>query len=196
MKTKLTAYLFIVFISSTQGFTQNLKDVTLGFAPGVSYTFSDIYDYSLSPDVSNLKVQKLSKGAFVVSSMLTVKFKKLKVDESTRQIREQNSDPAGFKDRLALNIGINLLEIKNDVKFNKSIDGGIGIGCFIHENTQIAFMFDISTVRQMRPYIIESFRNKQIPNGNGFYNALDMGDNNLFYNKTACGISLKAVLSL
>ena len=56
-------------------------------------------------------------------------------------------------------------------------------------------MFDVSTIRQLRRYLVELYENKQIPKGDSFYNALDIGDNNLFFNKTTCGMSLKAVLS-
>ncbi len=144
-QTIVFIFLILTFLSDRIN-AQNLKDVTLGFAAGVSNRFTDTYDYSLSTGaMPALKVQKLSKGAFVVSSVLTVKFKKLKVDidsegNKSNQLLAADDKPAKPKDRWALNVGLNLLEIKNDVTFNTSIDGGLGIGYFIHANTQIALM--------------------------------------------------------
>ncbi len=196
-KMPVTALLFF-FLLCNKVWAQNLKDVTIGFAAGPSYKFTNTCDYSLSPDASSsLKLQKVPNLSFVVSSTLTVKFKKLKVDTETAKLFTlANDTPAKPKDKFALVVGINLLEIKNDVKFNQSIDGGVGLGYFIHENTQIALMFDISTIRQMREYLVNLYENKPIPKGTDFYNALDLGDNNLFYNKTIFGTSFKVIFSL
>jgi hypothetical protein len=73
---------------------------------------------------------------------------------------------------------------------------GIGIGYFFSEFTQISFSYELVRIRQMRKDIYEEYLGKRIPDGNEFLNALDITDNNLFYNKVFGGWSLKITFSL
>lgn len=190
--------LHISLLLTTAAYSQNLKDTTVGFGTGVRYNFTKTFDYSLSTDTMHaLKLQRMPNTAFVISSIISVKFAKLKVDTSGNKnmIRKQDGNNIKRKDKLALNIALNLLEVKSDASFNKDVDGGIGLGYFIHQSTQLALMIDIARVRQLRDYIAEAYENKRIPNGTSYYNALDTGDSNLFSVKTVAGISFKAVFS-
>jgi hypothetical protein len=106
-----------------------------------------------------------------------------------------NSKPT-FWQSLAVSIGINLADAKTEnIAFNKSIDGGIGLGYYANDFLQIAIFLDKVRYRQLRDYFVENFRDQSIPNGNDFYNALDVSDNNLFYSKYYTGLSLKFVFS-
>jgi hypothetical protein len=103
---------------------------------------------------------------------------------------------ASFTQSLCLNIGVNLAEVKGDnVAFNKSIDGGIGLGYSFNESVQLSFSLDVIRLRQMRDWIVDNYTDKPIPNGTSFFNALDQSNNNLFYNKTYGGLSLKCIFS-
>lgn len=148
-------YLFIfvlAFLSLTSQAqdTEKLKDVTFGFAAGFSKGFKDIYDYSLSQGNYSLQRQKLNRGAFVISSMISIKLTPLEFKRGNNQMQTQKAQKeASFTDRLSLNVGLNLMEISNSVQINKSIDGGIGLGFYVQRNTQIALMLEASSVRQV-----------------------------------------------
>jgi len=174
---------------------EKLKDVTFGFAAGFSQNFSDVYEYSLSPANTTLQRQKINRGSFVISSMISIKLTKLEVENN--ELQSQKTDTrAGFKERFAINVGLNLIEISNSVQFNKSIDGGVGLGYYIQKNAQVSLMFEATSVRQIRAGIENGYLGKQIPKESAYYNALDKDDDNLFYNKYVAGLSLKIVFSL
>lgn len=178
-----------------------LKRLTVGFAAGIAQSLSGVYDYSLSPVDNSLKIQGLSRTAFVVSSVATIRLSSLKKKDG-RLFRQNNfgvpDSEATTKQKFAVNIGLNLLAVSNDVQFNKAIDGGIGLGWFFAPNAQIALMFDVTSARRMREYLVETYRDKQIPKGSNavFYTALDLSDNSLFYSRVTTGLSFKIVFSL
>jgi len=208
MKQLLTGA-FLVFL--VNGYSQTeLRGVTFGIGTGFSRVSNTIYDYSLSPDTTNsLKLQALNKNRFVISSVISIKFGKLGVEKGNNKSQLTNlnkKNDAGSKteykpakpwNRLAFNIGLNLLEVNSEnFSFNKSIDGGMGLGVFMNEFTQIAFFVDLIRVRQLRDHIVGSYENKPIPNGKENYNALDVNDDKLFYGKTFTGFSLKVIFSI
>ncbi len=201
--------------------SQELSGTTIGFSFGPSFLSQAPYDYSLDPGSNNLLIQKLSTRSLVISSVITIKFGKVSFQEhgdgKDRKMTfvktyedERNSDntrkvvnkaiekkKAKFEDRLAFNLGINLAEVSSDnLSFNKNIDGGVGFGYFLTPSMQFAAFYDIIKIRQMRHHIINNYDGKPIPNGTEFYNALDIADNKLFYNKTFTGFSLKIVVAL
>ncbi|WP_448700931.1 hypothetical protein ACFGVR_02590 [Mucilaginibacter sp. AW1-3] len=212
----LSALLFIVRSSYAQA--TDLVGVTFGFSAGYSYSFNQIYDYSLTPDANHaLKLQPLSQNSFVISSAVMVKLGKVAYDQTShtfikqagvtkynKSFLEKNSPPAltksdsvSFLDHLSLNLSLDLINVSQDVSFNKRISGGIGIGYFLTHDLQIAAFYDITQVRQMRDYIVKSYENNPIPNSaTTNYNALDTKDNTLFYDKTISGFSIKLILSL
>jgi len=182
---------------------QPLNGVTFGFGAGYSYTFDETYDYSLTTDGNyNLTAQGLSKGGFVISTVIMVKLAKLTYQpgDATKSNLRKSSDrskSAEFFDRFSINLALNLIDVKPDVSFNKNIDGGLGFGFFFNDNLQLAAFYDVSRIRQLRDYVMNSYMNRPIPNGAGkIYNALDPANNDLFYYKTISGISLKLVYSI
>ena len=213
MKKSIIIFTVLLF-SACFAFAQNtvdLKDVTFGVGIGPAYSFDQVYDYSLTTDAAHmLKLQPLSKGAFVISSVMIVKLKKLSVDpvrnnlvaqskktEYAKDSKTTTPSTAGFADRFSIIVGINLADISSNISFNKSINGGLGVGYFVADNLQVGLFWDISQVRQLRNYVVAAYQDKSIPNGDGTnYNALDPTDNNLFYNKTITGLSFKLIFSI
>lgn len=205
--------------------TEELQGVTFGIGMGWSYLFENPKDYFLTTDATHkLQIQDLSRSSIVISSVISIKLGKLslqtqsngsnskKVLVSTNRIinkgiRATNNYTAeedgvsnakpNFHERLAINVSLNLAELNGgNIAFNKSIDGGIGMGYYFNQFTQIAVFFDMLRVRQMRDYFTKKFEGDSIPNGAEIYNALDQNNNNLFYNKYFPGVSIKAVFSL
>jgi hypothetical protein len=181
----------------------DLHGVTFGIGTGFNVMNKNSYSYSLSPDSNHaLKMQKLPKGSFVISSVLSIKLTKLKVDEQTNQLfkaanNTDKKDTAHFWDRFSINVALNLLEINSDnVSFNKNIDGGLGIGYFLNDYVQVSTFLDLFRIRQLRDDIQNIYLNKPIPNGKEVFNALDEKNNDLFYNKTFTGFSFKVIFSL
>ncbi|HVX28594.1 MAG TPA: hypothetical protein VHB70_19750 [Parafilimonas sp.] len=205
----LLKFIFCIcfFILTSKIHAQDLNGVTFGFSSGYSLLNHHPNDYSLSPDTNHtLQIQTLSKGSFVISSVVSVKLGKLALaDVTTRNgkkikslVSQNNVDHAAtFWNRVSINASLDLLNVKSDnVTFNTKVNGGIGLGYFLTENIQIAAFYDVQTVRQLRDYIINKYLNQRIPNGSAYYNALDQNDNTLFYNKTFGGWSLKLIFSL
>lgn len=191
----------------------SLSNVTLGFGAGYSHILSNMDEYSLSTDTLHaLKVSPASKGGFVISSVITVRLGKVasKSGESTLYSQKKvngkvadakaisaNEDKAELKERLTLNLAINLAEVKSDgLSFNKPIDGGLGLGCYLSSDIQVALFADFVRVRQLRPYVVSSYENQPIPKGTDVYTALDPSNNELFTTKTMVGVSVKLVYTL
>jgi hypothetical protein len=216
MKKSLFFSLVLCFLFLSSLGQTELRGVTFGIATGFSKISQNVYSYSLSPESSHLlQLQKNSKLSFVISSVLTIKLGNLGVQQEGNQkeklVNLNKTDAAktlaaggvtryenpGFFNRLSVNIGINLLEANSEnISFNKSIDGGIGIGFFVNEFTQLSIFYDLIRIRQMRDYIVTAYEGKSIPFGNEVYNALDENDNTLFYTKNFTGFSFKVIFSL
>ncbi len=207
-------------ITGNNGQTVNLNGVTFGLGMGWSYMFNKPKEYFLTTDTSHkLQIQDLSHSSIVLSSMISIKLAKWAIQDQekngktrkalvnrkkTRNSGEytaMSNDPTyedlKWFERFAINISLNLAEINGgNISFNKTIDGGIGIGYYFNEYTQVALFYDMLRVRQMRDYFMKNYEGQAIPNGSGVYNALDEKDNNLYYNKYHSGISLKVIFSL
>jgi hypothetical protein len=224
---KATTSILFLLLQVTTGTSQTpLKGVTFGFAAGYHYSLSRTYDYFLVPDDNyKLNITTQPRGAFVISSMINVKVRKLVYAEgalnkaigpptSTQGI-EDTFDKTGkliattkvvrtavpytkanWKDKITFHVGLNLAEIAPSVTFNKTIDGGIGIGYLLSENSHIVLMGDFNKIRKIRQYFVDKYEGKAIPNGSSVYTTLNVDDSNLFQNKTNFGLSLKIVFSL
>jgi hypothetical protein len=92
MKKLLTTLMFTAFAGTVLAqATADLNGVTFGFGAGYSYTFNHMYDYSLTTDGNhNLKLQPLSNGAFVISSVVMVKLSKLAFDPTNAKLVKQS----------------------------------------------------------------------------------------------------------
>jgi hypothetical protein len=219
--------IIVSVIFSNYLYAQELNGVTFGIGIGWSRLFKAPNDYFLTTDANHfLQIQELGKSSAVISSTVTIKFSKLKIEEqedkdtkekshvlvslsqppiSDQKLAKQQRQAltgathkdATFFNRLALNVSLNLAELNsNNIAFNNSIDGGIGLGYYFNEFTQVGLFYDLIRIRQMRDKVVDDYLGKQIPNGNEFFNALDKEDNNLFYNKYFSGFSLKVIFSL
>jgi hypothetical protein len=183
-----------------------LHGVTFGFGAGYSNLFTDLYDYSLTTDAKpSLQRQLLSRSSFVISSVIIVKLARLAVEKKTSRFlkfdrngeTEELTGLQKFFNKLSINAALDLINVKsNDVSFNKSISGGLGVGYFLTENVQLALFYDRQNYRQLRDYITDNYLGKEIPKGATTYNALNTSDDALFYNKTISGFSFKVTFSL
>lgn len=216
--SKKLILLFIFFMMAHAGRSQQLKGVTFGFAAGYHYNFSTTSNYFLAVDDNyKLKISDNQRGAFVISSMINIKSKKIfKTKAGLKKIVDSNAVDEKFEikngktsitttipltelgpcERITYHVGLNLVDITNNVSFNKQIDGGLGIGYLVNDDIHIALMADVARVKQIRGYYAEKYKDQPIPNGTSFYNALDTTDKNLFEDKTTFGVSLKVVFSL
>lgn len=186
---------------------KELSRITVGVAIGYNQLLESTYDYSLTTDSEHkLKIEELNKGSFVVSSALIFRFHKGEVVKDDNEIMTRTYDASQEKEVLTSAnwrrkftgiISLNLLDINSDngISFNKSIDGGIGIGYQINSEMNIACLYELKKIRQLRSYIVKEYENESIPNGDDVYNALSTSDNNLFYDKTVEGISIKLIFN-
>ncbi|HZY35524.1 MAG TPA: hypothetical protein VFE53_02685, partial [Mucilaginibacter sp.] len=131
------------------------------------------------------------------SSTLVPQSQKTKYAAAKKANSESGSSYAGFSDRLSINLALNLADVSSNVTFNKSINGGIGLGYFVTDNLQLALFYDVSQLSQLRDYVVNAYQGKPIPNGTGtYYNSISTTDSNLFYNKTVSGLSFKLIFSI
>ncbi|MBO9583865.1 MAG: hypothetical protein J7574_06875 [Flavobacterium sp.] len=198
--------LFLVIGTSVKG--QETKDgsrLTLGIGIGANHLFKNIYDYSLTTDANyNLKITELNKNSIVVSPVIIFRLGEIKMKEEegkktfveiTKNKQEKELPWNSYK-RLSLLLSTDLLNIQSDkISYNKQIDGGIGIGYSFSPSLMAGIFYEIKSYRQLREYIVEQYENKPIPNGTGFYNALDDTNNSLYYNKQVEGLSLKLIFN-
>lgn len=202
MKNKIKFLLIIQILFATHFLyaqDDELNKVTFGIGAGYSHLFKNIYQPSLTTDtIHSLVLQKLSKSNFVISSIIIFKLGKLQLDPTTNKLYVTTSEtPPKLYQRLSINLAINLVDVNSDnISFNKTIDGGLGLGCFLTSNIQLALFYDINRYRQLKDYFVENFQDKPIPNGSSYFNALDDNNNDLFYTKAVNGISFKAVFSI
>ncbi len=190
--------LLLLSAKTAQADGGELKRLTIGIGAGYSYLFETPQKAFLTTDaVSRLQVQDLSTGNFVVSSVLVFRFTKLEVSDDGHLLASDDSKKAAFHERLSLNLAVNLLEVTaDDVAFNKTIDGGIGVGIFVSPSMQLSISYDAIRHRQLKDYYINNYLDKPIPNGNSFFNALDESNNDLYFNKVFFGVSVKAIFSI
>lgn len=190
----------------------NLSNVTIGFGAGYSYILSEMDEYSLSTDtVHALKVSPVTGGGFVISSVITVRLGKVAKVSGSNKLYSQNEiakldlsktsvssdEEADPGERWTLNLAINLAEVNSEgLSFNKAIDGGLGLGYSFSDNIQLALFLDCVRVRQLRPYIVDTYKDLPIPKGKDVYTALDPNDNELFTTRTMTGVSIKLVYTL
>ena len=224
MRKQICFILYFTFLFHCGiGQTVPIKGVTFGLGIGYSRLQKQPFSYFLSPDSNALRLQPLSRNSFVVSSVFSVKLSKLATQKQTEKGKSQKKDmivvlnetvdpstegfeaegetstykKAGFKDRLVLNFALNLADISSqNIAFNKSIDGGVGLGYVVNPSIQLVLFYDLIRIRQMRTFIVDTYQNRRIPSGNDYFNALDENNNNLFYNKTFKGLSFKGVFAL
>lgn len=178
-----------------------LSTISLGVGLGVNHLFKDVYDYSLTTDNSHLlKIENLEKNNIIVSPVLIFRFGKLaKPSGDTKLLKQVTAvNPSvTFIDRLSLLLSIDFIKLNSsNVGFNEKIDGGIGVGYTLASNLQIGLFLEQKTYRQMREYVTDTYINQPIPNGTSFYSDLDTKNNNLFYNKTLNGLSVKLIFNI
>lgn len=169
---------------------------------------SNVYGYQVaktkyenSVQEKTFRIKKLQDSVgFLTTDSIILRSKKIEksADEKLDLFKKGVDRAAGmrFIDHLSINLGLNMIDISNDVSFNKTVNGGIGMGYFITPNLQAAVFYDLMRMRQLREYV-NSYKDSPIPNATGtYYNALDANDNNLFYNKTIKSISFKLIFSI
>lgn len=195
-------FLFLILGISVKGQETTGSRLTLGIGIGANHLFKDVYDYSLTTDSNNnLEITKLNRNSIVVSPVVIFRFGEITMKEEndeTQFIENKGggSLPWNSYKRLSLLLSTDLLNIQSDkVSYNKQIDGGIGIGYSFSPNLMVGIFYEIKSYRQLREYIVEEYENNPIPNGTGFYNALDETNNNLYYNKQLEGLSLKLIFN-
>lgn len=204
-----------VFSTSTAQTAANLSKFTIGFGAGYHVSLGQVQEYSLTTDSAHtLRIEDASRGAFVISSIITVRlgdvttveksggrlFSPVEIEageEYTARDLSDDNAPATPRQRWTINLAINLAEISAEGSaFNKAIDGGLGIGYAFTDLVQIGAFLDVQRVRQLRQYAAREYRGKSIPQATGIYTALDPADNNLFTMRTFAGVSVKLIFTL
>jgi len=130
------------------GQTADLNGVTFGFGAGYSHTRDNIYDYSLTTDKDhNLKLQPLSKQAFVISSVIMVKMGKIAVDQNANTFVKQSKTTdynSLIQQKYNLNRQNDFLadsstsDFVKSKKLDKSVQGLAGVSFWEHLSINLA----------------------------------------------------------
>lgn len=168
------------------------KYFKIGAGVGYSFIDADLYDAVLSPVDKALKRQKISGSSFVLSGMIV--FNKIfyyRKVENRVQVGEKYAFPSWWSLLASLNLAE--LNASGNFGFNKKIEGGLGVGIRITPQFHIGVLAEYSIHRQLRDFIVSDFENKPIVLNGETLNALDIKDNNLFYDKSALGFAFKFI---
>ena len=190
------------------------KIVNLGVSIGYKNIWKkDLDNYQeaiISPIDTTLKIQNLDNGFVVLSTELIVNpfVKSTGIESlindynSARKNEKLKIGPAATRlaliglQRLTLIASINLAEFQtaqSNFTFNKTIDGGLGIGFRLADNFWLAWTYEVTSHRQIRDYVKE-FENDKIVIGGETITELDQNDNNLFYDKRLASNNFKFIL--
>src|SRR5690606_21390898 len=147
-----------------------LNRVTVGFGIGPSALFNTPTDPFLAPGTDELQFQSLSRYNLVISTIFTLKFGKVGASDQglfrITNTKPRTAKELGFWDRLTMNVGLNLVETDlTSVAFNKSVDGGFGLGYMFGEDINLAWFLDFNSFRQLRKFIIDNYEGQKIPDG-------------------------------
>jgi hypothetical protein len=186
-----------VTILKEQGTKFNSKVLKFGASLGFNYLTKEIYDAVLSPVDQSLKLQTVNPVSFLLSTTLIVNpissyFRKL--DASGKPTGDVYSVPS----RLSFVATVNLAQFgsSESASFNKKIDGGIGLGVKLNDDFHVSLTYEMISVRQVRDYIVDNYRDKPITIENVKLNALDIKDDRLFVDKYYGGFSIKFIYVL
>lgn len=97
--------------------------------------------------------------------------------------------------RLSFVATVNLAQFgaSQTAAFNKKIDGGLGLGIKLNDDFHLALTAEMISVRQLRDYVIDTYKDKPIIIDDAPLNALDINDNNLFADNYNLGFSVKFI---
>jgi hypothetical protein len=179
------------------GYTINTKVFKFGASLGFNYLTKDIYDPVLSPVDNSLKLQRVNPMSFLLSTTVIV-------NPISSYYRKVGADGKPYGDvysvpsRLSFIATINLAQFgaSQTASFNKKIDGGLGLGIRLNNDFHLGITAEMISVRQLRDYIVNDFKDKPIVVNNETLNALDVSDNRLFVDKYYFGLSVKFIYVL
>ncbi|WP_221391483.1 hypothetical protein [Dyadobacter sp. NIV53] len=226
MKTQTNLHLFIIVVlffefAKAQDSVSlrtvpkaDLQSFKFGVAIGPTLNFQKTNSAYLAPDNNSLKFQKLSPFSLKLSTSLV--YTRLRWHKKTKGMVANDQVDTGehMKSHLAATVpdsdkylypgkvsyvaALNIAELSDGgVGFNKSIEGGIGLGIRIDPNFHCVALLDFSSSRQIRDEIKTRFNNQPIKTEGGQeLTALDESDNRFFFTKPILGISIRFVYVL
>lgn len=179
------------------GYKINTKVFKFGASLGFNYLLQDIHDPVLSPIDNSLELQSVNPMSFVLSTTVIVNpisSYYRKVDFDGKAYGDVYSVPS----RLSFIATVNLAQFgaSQTASFNKKIDGGLGLGIMLNNDFHLGITAEMISVRQLRDYIVNDFKDKPIIIGSETLNALDISDNRLFVDKYYFGLSVKFIYLL
>ncbi len=103
-----------------------------------------------------------------------------------------------FVDRVSINANLNLIEFSSaqqELSFNKSLEGGLGVSYMLNKNLYIGGNYDVFFSRQLHSHL-KQLEGQQITNQGSTISSsseLDPENNDLFLTKNINGFSLKII---
>lgn len=179
------------------GLKINRNVFKFGASLGFNYVTANIYDPVLSPIDKSLKLQEVSPLSFLLSTTVIIN----PVKAYYREL-DSSGNPIGeiyAKDYwLSFIATVNLAQFgaSQSATFNKKIDGGLGLGIKLNDDFHLALTGEMISVRQLREYITDNYRDKPIEIDGEPLNALDIKDHNFFVDNYYFGLSVKFVYVL
>lgn len=165
------------------------KVVKLGMSLGFVYIPIQLYDATISPIDNTLKLDRQFPVNFLISSALVVNpFGKNKQDDDSEK-KIISKILACLKD-VSFIASINLIQLgaTNTTIFNKKIDGGLGLGIKLSDNFHVSCTAEMLSIRQLRGFITNYYKDKSILVNEQNLVALDFNDNKFFVDRyILCG---------
>lgn len=192
------------------------RSIQFGMSVGYRYMYKNAWDYqsaSISPLDSTLQLQRLDQDAILISTALIVSpFENNKfirdVIENAKYDKSKNREKFGANSRLVLGgmaknltfiATLNIIEFngfQKDFGFNKSIEGGLGLGLNILDDAVwIGITYEKVNSRQLRSFAKEQAGKKLRIDGKTV-TELDENNENLFYTQKFSTVSFKIIFRI
>lgn len=203
---------FRKYIEENQRLNKELEDlgiktVSIGVSIGPRFVIQDFHEYSIANDT--LVRDALSSSSFVLSTSLNVfPLSESKWLKNRKAYWEDEAKKGSKKYTLRLaalgllrNIGImanvNLVDFSTDeseLSFNRTIDGGIGVGYRLSKKVYIAYNWDWFTIRQPRQYYIDQLNQPITLDGN-VLESLEDSNEQVFRNVTGRARAVRVIIA-
>ncbi len=175
------------------------EKISLGLSLGFNGSLEKLKTAQISPLDSTLIITNAQPVSFMLSSTISVPitFKELK---AYRLLNNKGDEVAQVHRVAAISLiaVVNLAMVQGSEVgsiFNQKISGGLGIAYNFDENFSVGLSYELVSYRKPKDFLLAEEGNTIKANGQTLA-ALDIEDNNFYYDKYASTLSLKFIYKL
>ena len=163
------------------------KNLSFGVSLGFNITTGDVWDAVIAQTDTTLRLERLSRGSFILSTTASVPIAKSKLGGAWYRKLDASGNPTG--DPYWVPSGLSIVTVVNLATFNAAvggsglfnqrIEGGLGLSWAFADGVQIAATYELLAYRQPRGYI-KDLNGSPIVVGSQKITNLSVDDDNYF----------------